>query len=55
MSETYMERYLNKNIYKVSNPPGGASSISLGWDEPSSNFSQNRSSIIDNRPTNYQR
>jgi hypothetical protein len=27
-----MENYLNKNIYKVSNPPGGASSIQLGWD-----------------------
>lgn len=32
MSETYMERYIGKNIYKVSNPPGGQSSFKIGWD-----------------------
>lgn len=32
-----MERYIGKNIYKVSNPPGGQSSFKIGWDEPSTN------------------
>ena len=57
----YMDSYLHKNIFKVSNPPGGASSIKLGWDEPPrdlihknhSSINHNKSLINHNKSLNY--
>lgn len=54
-----MERYAGKNIYKVSNPPGGQSSFKIGWDQPvsnpvkSRNLKNNDSNIYD-RPSRNQ-
>jgi len=52
MNDAFMEKYLNKNIYKVSNPPGGHSSIKIGWDDNSDSFSNNKSfTSVNNGPT----
>ncbi len=48
-----MENYLNKNIYKVSNPPGGHSSISLSWNHPPDQLSQHtRIKTLHQQPNN---
>jgi len=44
-----MEKYIGKNIYKVSNPPGGHSSFKIGWDQPASEpMKRNRSNNLKN-------